>query len=186
MIDTHITNAKIDPVVEEQLWVSRLRQGDETAVGALIGRHRARLLRTAGNILREQNDAEDVVQEAFIRAFREIHRLREDQAFAGFLYRICIRLCMDKLRSRKAAPAECDLVEESEGARIENRLLIQKLLKSLSPDLRITLVLREVEQFSYEEISAITHVPVGTVRSRLHAAREKFRDLWMNATGGIR
>ncbi len=93
---------------------------------------------------------------------------------------------MDKLRSRKAAPAECDLVEESEGARIENRLLIQKLLKSLSPDLRITLVLREVEQFSYEEISAITHVPVGTVRSRLHAAREKFRDLWMNATGGIR
>lgn len=172
---------------EEILWLQRLRQGDERALAWMISRHRVRLLRVAANVLRDSHEAEDVAQEAFIRAFREVKNLRDDRAFAGFLYRICVRLCMDRLRSRRPEPAEFDREVSDQGTRIENRVVIEKLLQLLPTDLRTTLILREIEQLSYDEISHLMHVPVGTVRSRLHAAREKFRVLWtgeMNEVAG--
>ncbi|HRI42662.1 MAG TPA: sigma-70 family RNA polymerase sigma factor [Fimbriimonadaceae bacterium] len=179
VLTTHLPN---EALVEELHWLQRCRQGDEAALAMVIARHRARIIRTAANILRDRHEAEDVAQESFLKAFRELHRLRDDRAFSGYLYRICVRLCMDRLRSRRIEPAEFDSVEESQGARVENRLVIQKLLGQMPPDLRATLVLREIEQFSYEEIAEMMHVPLGTVRSRLHTARERFRKLWIDAT----
>ncbi|MBS1706084.1 MAG: sigma-70 family RNA polymerase sigma factor [Armatimonadetes bacterium] len=160
-------------------WLDRVRRGDEVALSQLVARHRNRLIRVAANILRDSFEAEDVAQEAFIRAFREIKNLRDDRAFAGYLYRICVRLCMDRLRSKRAEPAEFDGVVGHQGNSVENRVVIEKLLAKLSDELRTTLVLREIEQFSYEEVAAAMGVPVGTVRSRLHAARERFRELWL-------
>ncbi|MCC6686725.1 MAG: sigma-70 family RNA polymerase sigma factor [Fimbriimonadaceae bacterium] len=168
--------------IEDARFLERCRHGDEEALTVLIDRHRARLIRVAANILRDSNEAEDVAQEAFLKAFRELHSLREDRAFSGYIYRICVRLCMDRLRQRKAEPAEFDSVIEHEGSHIDNKIVIHKLLGQLSEDLRNTLILREMEQLSYEEIADVMRVPVGTVRSRLHVARERFRDLWMAAT----
>lgn len=165
----------------EAAWVEGVRKGKETAMTALVEAHRARLIRTSANILRDQNEAEDVAQEAFLKAFRELHRLRDDAAFGGFVYRIAVRLCMDRLRSRRAEPAEFDCAVAGPGERVVNRVLVESLLEELSPDMRATLVLREMEQLSYDEIAEATGVPVGTVRSRLHAAREKFRGLWLEA-----
>jgi RNA polymerase sigma-70 factor (ECF subfamily) len=179
VLTTHLPN---EALAEELHWLQRCRQGDEAALGMVIARHRARIIRTAANILRDRHEAEDVAQESFLKAFRELNRLRDDRAFSGYLYRICVRLCMDRLRSRRIEPAEFDSVEESQGATVENRLVIQKLLGQLPHDLRATLVLREIEQFSYEEIAEMMHVPLGTVRSRLHTARERFRKLWIEAT----
>lgn len=168
---------------DEWAWVARCRQGDETALGLLVARHRARLIRTAGNLLRDRHEAEDVAQEAFLKAFREIHRLREDKAFAGFLYRICVRLCMDRLRLKRAEPAEIEDVEPHQGTNVETKVVIEKILAMLPNELRATLVLREMEQLSYEEVAEVMHVPIGTVRSRLHSARERFRKLWLEAVG---
>jgi RNA polymerase sigma-70 factor, ECF subfamily len=167
--------------MDELQWVSRCRSGDETALGHLIARHRNRLIRTAANLLRDRHEAEDVAQESFLKAFREIGRLRDDRAFSGYLYRICVRLCMDRLRLKRAEPAEFDRVQDCEGRHIENRVVIEKVLGQLPADLRTTLVLREIEQLSYEEVAEFMHVPIGTVRSRLHTAREKFRRLWVEA-----
>lgn len=164
---------------EDVRWIERVRTGDEAALATLVARHRARLIRVAANILRDPMEAEDVAQDAFIRAFREIRNLRDDRAFSGYLYRICVRLCMDRLRSRRAEPAEFDGVVPHQGSRVENRVVIEELLQLLPPDLRTTLVLREIEQMSYEEVAQAMNVPVGTVRSRLHTARERFRDLWL-------
>ncbi len=168
--------------IEDARFLERCRNGDESALAILIDRHRSRLIRVAANILRDSNEAEDVAQEAFLKAFRELGSLREDRAFSGYIYRICVRLCMDKLRQKRAEPAEFDFVENHSGTAIENKIVVHKLLDQLSPDLRATLVLREMEQLSYEEIAEFMHVPVGTVRSRLHVARERFRVLWINAT----
>lgn len=172
-----------DAIADEAQYVARCRAGDEAALCHLIERHRNRLIHTATNLLRDRHEAEDVSQEAFLKAFREIHRLREDRAFPGFLYRICVRLCMDRLRLKRAEPAEFDSVQASEGISIENRVVIEKLLGLLPAELRTTLVLREIEQLSYEEVAEVMHVPIGTVRSRLHTARERFRKLWMEAMG---
>jgi len=177
----HETTARIaqEAALEDARWVQQVRLGDDKAVVALIDRHRLRLVRVATNILRSQTDAEDVAQDAFLRAFREIKSLRDDRAFAGYLYRIVVRLCMDKLRSRRPEVSEWDGVQPDEGVHVENRIVVRKLLDQLSPELRLTLVLREMEQLSYEEVADMMKVPVGTVRSRLHTARERFRDLWI-------
>ena len=182
MLETQaVALSRSEAAAEELQWVYRCRHGDEVALSLLIARHRNRLIRTATNLLRDRFEAEDVSQEAFLKAFREIHRLRDDRAFAGFLYRICVRLCMDRLRLKRAEPAEFESVQNHEGQAIENRVLIAKLLDQLPSELRTTLILREMEQLSYEEVAEAMRVPIGTVRSRLHTARERFRNLWLQA-----
>ncbi|HRJ27695.1 MAG TPA: sigma-70 family RNA polymerase sigma factor [Fimbriimonadaceae bacterium] len=176
-----VVNPVSDTLSDDLHWLERCRQGDDAAVTYLVNKHRNRLVRTAANILRDRFEAEDVAQDAFLKAFRELHRLRDDRAFASFLYRICVRLCMDRLRSKRAEPAEFDGVESSDGPQIETRIVVEELLETLTPELRMTLVLREMEQLSYEEVAEIMHVPIGTVRSRLHTARERFRHLWLDA-----
>jgi RNA polymerase sigma-70 factor (ECF subfamily) len=182
MVEAKLNTAvRLDPS-EELTWVARCRRGDDSALTMLIHRHRSRLVRTASNLLRDRHEAEDVSQEAFLKAFRELHRLRDDRAFSGFLYRICVRLCMDRLRLKRAEPGEIDSVQHHEGGSIENRVLIERILNQMPADLKATLVLREMEQLSYEEVAEVLNVPIGTVRSRLHSAREKFRKLWLEAT----
>ncbi|MCW5946444.1 MAG: sigma-70 family RNA polymerase sigma factor [Fimbriimonadales bacterium] len=166
---------------EEAQLVLRTRHGDDNALRDLIDRHRVRLIRTAANILRDPIEAEDVAQESFLKAFRELHRLRDDRAFGSFIYRICVRLCVDRLRLKKAEPSPMEPWDKAPSGSIENKVLVEKLLAKLPADLRTTLVLREMEQLSYEEVAQAMNVPVGTVRSRLHTARERFRALWVSA-----
>ncbi|MCW5937922.1 MAG: sigma-70 family RNA polymerase sigma factor [Fimbriimonadaceae bacterium] len=168
---------------EDSVLLQRCREGDEAAMATVIAKHRRRVIRIAANSLRDTHEAEDVAQEAFLKAFKELGKLRDDRAFASYLYRICVRLCLDRLRSRRAEPAVIERVQASDGPRVETKVLLEKLLQQLSPELRMTLVLREVEQLSYEEVATALNVPLGTVRSRLHTAREKFRALYFEATG---
>lgn len=168
-------------LMEEIGLVARVRNGDEVAMNRLVAKHRQRLIRVAANILRDKHEAEDMAQDAFLKAFREINKLRDDRAFSGYLYRICVRLCMDRLRARKPTS---ELTETGKGGTdqaIETRILIERLLEKLNPELRTTLVLREMEELSYDEVAAVMNVPVGTVRSRLHAARERFRAIYREA-----
>ena len=165
-------------ISDQAYWVARCRRGDEAAMAALVAKHRRRLIRVAANLLRDSHEAEDVAQEGFVKAFREIRHLRDDRAFSSYIYRICVRLCMDRLRSRRPEPGFVEQTQKCEGPSIETRVLVERLLAKLTPELRATLVLREMEQLSYEEVAEVLHVPVGTVRSRLHTAREKFRALW--------
>jgi RNA polymerase sigma-70 factor, ECF subfamily len=184
MIDVKVqVGLGLDPAAQERQWVARCREGDETALTCLIARHRNRLVRTATNLLRDRHEAEDIAQEAFLKGFREIGKLRDDRAFSGYLYRICVRLCMDRLRLKRPELTEFDKIQPHSGPAVENRVVVEKLLAQLPAELRTTLVLREMEQLSYEEVAEVMHVPIGTVRSRLHTARERFRKLWIEAMG---
>lgn len=173
-----LTQEYPDPRAEEALLVFRTRQGNEDALRELINRHRNRLVRVAANILRDGVEAEDVVQEAFLKAFKELHKLRDDRAFSSFLYKICVHLCMDRLRLKRADPMPIDPPEPNVSLSVETKVTVECLLRKLPPELAATLVLREIEQLSYEEVAEVMKVPVGTVRSRLHKARAKFRALW--------
>lgn len=186
MLGNNSALSRSEALAEELTWVARIRFGDESAMDLVVTKHRQRLIRVAANVLRDRHEAEDIAQEAFLKAFREINKLRDDRAFSGYLYRICVRLCMDRLRSRKPTSEIIEQGDGSTGNAVETQILVERLLSKLSPDLRMTLVLREMEQLSYDEVAEVMNVPVGTVRSRLHAARERFRNIWLEATAEAR
>ncbi len=173
----------------ERAWVKRAQAGEMAAYEWLMNRYRDQAVRLAAHVLRRTADAEDLVQEAFLRAFAQIGEFRGEAAFYTWLYRIVYRLCLNRIRTadwkneRDIVPD--DWLEQystsSESEQSENRLLIEVLLDRLTPPLRAALVLREIEGLDYEEIAAALNVPVGTVRSRLNAARSQFRTLWLRA-----
>ncbi len=172
---------------EEALWLARARAGDEAAYRWLLGRYRARVVRLAAHVLRREGEAEDVAQETFLKAFRRLPSFRGEGRFSAWLFGIAVRLCLDRRRSARwarevpedATPPPASPIPSAEAA--DTRLLVETLLDRLSPPMRAALVLREMEGLEYDEIAATLGVPVGTVRSRLHAARAQFRALWTAA-----
>jgi RNA polymerase sigma-70 factor (ECF subfamily) len=169
---------------DETVWIARIRHGDETAMNAVVAKHRDRIIRVAANLLRDRHEAEDIAQEAFLKSFREIRKLRDDRAYSGYLYKICVRLCMDRIRSRKPTSEPVERGAGGTDRIVETSILVQELLDHLTPEQRETLILREMQELSYDEVAEQLQIPVGTVRSRLHAARERFRVIWLEATGG--
>lgn len=141
-------------------------------------------------------DARDLSQEAFIRVWRAWRRIDPEAQLEGWLYRIVSNLHIDLLRRRRGrrvhsldeplttssgelvrerADPEADLERAVLDAQVDRR--IQQALLGLSPDLRMVIVLADVEGYAYEEIATMMHVPIGTVKSRLHRARRALRDV---------
>jgi RNA polymerase sigma-70 factor, ECF subfamily len=183
------TMAPTAPVdAEEAAWIVRARRGETAAFEWLAARYRDRAVRLAAHVLRRPAEAEDLVQEAFLRAFAQIRSFRGDAAFYTWLSRIVIRLCLNRMRHpgwHRERDLDYDAQESqptqmSDAEQHANRLLIEMLLDRLSPVLRATLVLREVDGLDYQEIADVLEIPVGTVRSRLNAARAQFRALWQS------
>lgn len=169
---------------EEAAWVSRARAGDETAYRWLLERYRARAVRLAAHVLRHEGEAEDVAQEAFIKAFRRLPSFRGEGRFSAWLFGIVVRLCLDRRRSARWTREVSEEIAPLASAPADDpdmRLLMETLLDRLSPPMRAALILREMEGLDYDEIAQTLGIPVGTVRSRLHAARAQFRALWMAA-----
>ena len=167
---------------EERAWLDRCVEGDERAIRWVLNRYRDRVVRLAGHVLHNPREAEDVAQEAFVKAFRQIGQFRGDSGFYAWLYRIVINLCLDRMR-RKCMTSEMPLEETVShfvacSPDVEKRLSVAQVLDSLTPPMRAALVLREVEGLEYAEIADVLHIPVGTVRSRLNTAREQFRRRW--------
>ena len=168
---------------EERAWLDRCATGDERAIRWILHRYRDRVVRLATHVLHNSREAEDVAQEAFVKAFRQIDQFRGESGFYAWLYRIVINLCLDRMR-RKSASSEIPLEERTltmpTQARpdMEKRIMVEQILNSLTPPMRAALVLREVEGLEYAEIAEVLNIPVGTVRSRLNTAREQFRRRW--------
>jgi RNA polymerase sigma factor (sigma-70 family) len=183
-----VVEARIDAV--EAQCIARAKAGDELAFAWLLERYRSRAVRLAAHVLRRDADAEDVAQDAFIQAFREIRRLRGER-FQPWLYRIIVRLCLNRTRraSWKAeSPLDEHVVSQAADAQMSDavteRIVVEMLLDRLSPPMRAVLVLRELDCLDYSEIAAVLGIPVGTVRSRLNAARATFRTLWEEVRDG--
>jgi RNA polymerase sigma-70 factor, ECF subfamily len=168
---------------EERAWLDKCAEGDEKAIRWVLHRYRDRVVRLAAHVLHNPREAEDVAQEAFVKAFRQIGQFRGDSGFYAWLYRIVINLCLDRMR-RKCMTAEMPLDETLAPASVmpipdvEKRMTVTQVLNSLTPPMRAALVLREMEGLEYAEIADVLHIPVGTVRSRLNTAREQFRRRW--------
>ncbi|MBV1871851.1 MAG: RNA polymerase sigma factor RpoE [Gammaproteobacteria bacterium] len=170
--------------------VVRVQQGDKRAFDMLVLKYQHKVLTVVGRYISDHSEAQDVTQEAFIKAYRALPKFRGDSAFYTWIYRIAINTAKNHLVSRGRRPPESDIdVADGElfetGQRLrdvnspEAQLLtdeiqrtVHQALDELSEDLRAAITLREFEGLSYEEIAEILACPVGTVRSRIFRARE--------------
>lgn len=173
---------KVDP---DRELVLRARAGERAAFDQLVGRYQRRLLRLVLRLLRDQAEAEDVVQETFLKAYRALPRFRGEAAFFTWLYRIALNGARNAILRRRQRTGPMGAVPSQlpspapEGGTPEAMLLskqvmqaIDAALEALPLELRTAIVLREIEGLSYEEIAQIMECPLGTVRSRLFRARE--------------
>jgi RNA polymerase sigma-70 factor, ECF subfamily len=188
--------------------VRRVQRGDKGAFDALVLKYQHKLVKLVMRYVRNPAEAEDIAQEAFIKAYRALPQFRGDSAFYTWLYRIAINTAKNAVVSRDRSPIEYDLdrnntdesydmqgrmkdPETPEGLVLtdEIRSTVNAAIDSLPEDLRTAIVLRELEGLSYEEIAATMDCPVGTVRSRIFRAREaidrRLREVFEGGLGRV-
>lgn len=179
---------------EDQETLKRFKSGDSSAFGGLVDRYQERLYRVLVRICMDHHDAEDLLQEVFVKAYRSLANFHGDSQLFTWLYRIAVNTALShrrKGRGRAAvlsldqgrgeegpaldppdpargAPAEAEASEEVEKVR--------KSIASLDDDHRTVIVLKDIEGLRYEEIAEILGCPRGTVKSRIHRARVAVRD----------
>ena len=174
----------------DRLLVERVQKGDKHAFDLLINKYQHRIVNLVNRYVSDHDEALDVAQEAFIKAYRAIRNFRGDSAFYTWLYRIAINTAKNWLVAQKRRPPLSDIdAADAEQYDIESRLkdkdtpeneLLREEIKStvfgtiaeLPDDLRTAIMLREMEGMSYEEIATTMECPIGTVRSRIFRARE--------------
>jgi len=182
--------ARMSEAQVDQLLVERVQKGDKQAFDLLIGKYQHRIVSLVARYVSDHTEAQDVAQEAFIKAYRAIDRFRGDSAFYTWLYRIAINTAKNWLVARKRRPPSTDIdaadaeqydlesrlkeqgTPENELMREEIKRTVYDTIAELPDDLRTAIMLREMEGMSYEDIAITMDCPIGTVRSRIFRARE--------------
>ena len=180
--------------IDERGLIQRCIAGDATAFEPLVEKYRQRVWRLAYQVLHDREEAWDVAQEAFVRAFHSLPSFRGQSAFYTWLFRITVNVATDRHRQRGAqarafGPERVSEEEwarttpdpgggpEQQAARKEQRERIRSALDALPPKARTIIMLSDVEGLSYREIAEVLNCPIGTVMSRLHNARKRLKAL---------
>lgn len=175
---------------EEEALVRRSKHRDLEAFGRLVDAYQARVLGFVKRMVRSQEEAEDVAQETFVKAFTNIHRFDGRASFNTWLFKIAANLCIDRARKRERRPElqPLDAINMEDAKLQDNRwdpqvcavasemeLTIEQAISELSDKLRAVLLLHDLEGLSYDEIAEVMKLPVGTVKSRLFLARARLQ-----------
>lgn len=171
--------------------VERVQSGDREAFGLLVSKYQRKLLRLVMRLVRDPAEAEDVTQEAFIKAYRALPNFRGESAFYTWLYRIGVNTAKNWLVAQgRRMPTMSEVVDDDTDGIEEGVLLrddatpdrvlmsrqigetVNAAMEALPDDLRSAISLREIDGLSYEEIAQVMDCPIGTVRSRIFRARE--------------
>ncbi len=178
-----------DKVTDKQL-IERVKNGEKAAYDLLVLKYQQRIINLVSRFVRNQSDALDVTQEAFIKAYRALPNFRGDSAFYTWLYRIAVNTAKNHLAVQNRRPSgnnyDVSEIEQIEGAdalkehaspesllmKDELQATVLKAIEDLPEDLKTAIMLREIEGLSYEEIAGVMECPIGTVRSRIFRARE--------------
>lgn len=182
--------AQGDNQLSDQQLVERAQQGDKRAFDLLVLKYQHKMISIVHRYIRDSADMHDVVQEAFIKAYRALDNFRGESAFYTWMYRIAINTAKNHLISKGRRPPATDIdvddaehfsgndnlqdMETPESSLFCDQLqmVVKNAVDQLPEDLRTAVTLREMEGLSYEEIANIMECPVGTVRSRIFRARE--------------
>ena len=177
-------------------------KGQTAAFGELVRRYQDRLFNTVFRLVDSAEDAQDVVQEAFLHAYQSLDRFKRESQFFTWLYRIAVNSAISLKRKQRivvslhgdregqgGVPEPHDVSELSQPdlvlERADEERRIQAALNRLSPEHRAVLILKDLEDQKYETMAEILQVPIGTIRSRLHRARLELREVLEKTTQKI-
>ena len=173
--------------------ISQVLKGDQNAFGEIVELYKDKVFQICFRMLGNRHEAEDLAQEAFVRAYINIHSFNIQMKFSNWLFRIATNLCIDRLRKRKpdyhldaeiagteglnmySQIAADMMMPEEELESLELQEYIQRALIKLPEKYRSVIVLKYIEELSLKEISEILDLPVGTVKTRIHRGREALR-----------
>lgn len=180
--------------MEEKL-IERSQNGDMDAFEELVVRYERKVYAIAYRFMGNREDANDLSQEAFIKAYRNINKFRKDSSFFTWMCRIVSNVCKDELRKIKRKPQtyldedvwleegsvskqvkDNEPTPEQAYEKVELNNYLQSLLNQLKPEYRMVIILREIEGYSYDEISELLNVSLGTVKSRISRARKALKE----------
>ena len=185
--------------------VRRAKAGELGAFGALVEKYQYRILGLVGRYVSDRAAAQDVAQESFIKAWRNIGNFRGDSQFYTWLYRIAVNTAKNYLAHKRRRPERTLPPGDEEDPTVENMqadldtsegvvqaeeiaAIVNEVLSELSENLRVAITLRELKGMSYEQIADIMKCPIGTVRSRIFRAREtideRLKPLLDDSAGG--
>ncbi len=174
--------------------VERCKRGDQSACAQLVRKYQNSVYSLCRKMVKNPEEARDLAQEAFARTFSTLDRYNAVYAFSGWLYKITANLCIDHLRRQRMKTLSLDEPMEGQDGtlprelqdrgsrpdedseRSEMRGAIQTAIARLPEHYRVILLLRHQDQLSYEEIAATLAIPLGTVKARIHRAREGLRE----------
>ena len=192
----------------DELLISRCRSGDMTAFGALVEKYQHRLFNAVLRMVYNFDDAQELTQEAFVRALKGLKKFRGQAGFYTWLFRIGFNLCINYRRKQQPVSFSTFRSQSETGGRQADGLLemadsesaqptrqvqlseehrrVLDALQQLVPDARAVVVLRDIEELDYAEIATILEIPTGTVKSRLFRARMALRKQLLNTDGEVK
>lgn len=167
---------------DEDRLIGRCLDGDKAAFEPLVARYHGPLFRVAARLLGDREEARDVTQTAFLKAYQSLASCDRQRKFFSWIYRILVNECLNTLRGRRrtqaldqglaAPPEQADRLVSA-----ETRTRVRRALLELSPEQRDVIVMRHFAEMSYEEVAAALKVPEKTVKSRLFSARQRLCEL---------
>jgi RNA polymerase sigma-70 factor (ECF subfamily) len=177
--------------VEDHDIITECLRGRTEAYAELVRKYQDRLYNAVFRYLDSAEDAMDVVQETFLNAYQHLRNFKAESRFFTWIYRIAFNLAVDLHRKRKPT-VRLDAVDEDNEPTGRHGIItplelltkqedcerVRNALKKVSPEHRLVLILKDLDDLSYQEMSKILKVPMGTIRSRLHRARAEMRTVW--------
>ncbi len=177
----------------DRILIHRALQGDQKAYEELMAKYRGSVLNLVQRMIDSRQEAEDIVQETFIKAFQALTSFNEEYAFSTWLFKIATNHCIDVLRKRKLQTFSLDRPVRTKDGEVhrdfadrsyspdqdaetaEHTRLILQAIEELPEKYRTVINLRHREDCSYEEIAELLHIPIGTVKARIFRAREMLK-----------
>lgn len=197
---TRLTRRNSLDAAAEQALIEQCRRQDMEAFGKIVDAYQARVLGFVRRMVHSQEEAEDLSQEVFVRAYQNFAKFDGRSSLRTWLFRIAHNLCVDAARKRGRVPQDYRLIDPEEDETIdvpdsrwnpealvlddEMRGVLEKALSTMSEKLRSVLLLHDREELGYEELAQTLDIPVGTVKSRLFLARAHLQNALQTYVGG--
>lgn len=170
---------------EERQWIEEVLAGNKQAYAQIINKYKNQLYATILRMTKNPQDAQDLVQEAFIKVYHQLGKYEGKGTFSSWIYRVAINHCMDEFRKKRYKMQQLEISEDQVMnpnhpevifLKKEKNRQLEKLIGTLPEEERIIILLRYVNELSYNEISELVETPVSNVRNKLHRAKKKLRE----------